>query len=481
MKSIHISSLKDLSLLHRYAHTQVFGVWVTAFMRIIPAFLLKDKFRIICYKNSLDLNIIKKDTDVFCLQQQKNWSTIDKLNTQSILQHPKTREYCKKHPKSSLFVYKSNSDIEKEANTLWYTILNNISVIRDVFENKKEFRTILAAIGIPPIPWENILLTTFQKKKYAYFQRKYWTKFVIQLPDITNWWGLWTFFIHDSEGFIAFQKRISSWTYKNKIIHSINITTFINGTSSSIIWCATKYGTLSSSIQTQLIDIPEAIHLKKWSWLFCGHDRSYKHFSQSIQKQASSIAEKLWTYMYKHWYKGIFWLDLLIDEQQDKIYVVECNARYTWAFPMISLLDIQKWVPPMDTFHLLEHMNIPYTVDFKKINKQYKYKKKGSHIILSNKEEQEIVCKKDLLPGVYTFKGNHLSYKRPGIWYSDLKQSDEFIIIDGNPKKWEKIRAFNELSRFCHLLFPGKIATTENTLTKKTKNIINHIYTTFIS
>jgi len=68
-------------------------------------------------------------------------------------------------------------------------------------------------------------------------------------------------------------------------------------------------------------------------------------------------------------------LDLLIDKLHDTVYVLECNSRYTLALPMLSMLDMQNTTIPMDVFHLLEHLNMEYTIDFDKMNQAYKKQK----------------------------------------------------------------------------------------------------------
>lgn len=478
---MYINDIKDCYKVFSTIKTKFFGVGVTAFMRIIPAFFLKENFEIICYKDSLDLDILGNYTNIFSLQKVVWNKKIVPLNTSHILQQQETLNYCKHSPWSHLLVYKNTIAIEKTAKEIWYTVADNKPDIRDFFENKKHFRKTLECVGISPIFWENITYTAFLKKWYIHFQKKYGKRLVFQLPEIKNWWWLGTFFVNDQQSFDEFIKKIQGWIHRNTKIFSINITQFIDWISCSIIWCATKHWTFSSSIQTQLLDISDVIHLKKWSWLFCWHDRSYKHFSPTIQQKASSLLQTLWAHMYHHWYKWIFWVDLIIDEKQGLIYVVECNPRYTWAFPMISLLDIKQWIIPMDVFHILEHMDIPYTINFEHLDKAYKYIKEGSHIILCNKKEHEVLCKKNLLPGVYTYIQDTLHYIRPWIWYADIKKKNEFIIIDGNPRKWDILPAYNELSRFCHLLFPKKISLAPNRLNNHTKKIIACIYATFIT
>jgi hypothetical protein len=479
MTKLSIKTLKDFYSIWDYIKEPIFWIGVTAFMRIIPGLLLKDKFWIIAYKDGLDLEILNPYTEVFCLQKHKV-NNLKKINTLHILEHPISQKYIKRKHGKHIIVYKNNEEIEQTIKKLKLKVLAPKAKIRDVFENKKKFRNILGSLNIEKIPWENMHLNTFLKKNYNTIIWKYWRKIVIQLPDIKIWGGAGTFFINTAKEFKKFQEKINKREYKKTQIKSVNITKFINGISSSIIGCATQYWTLSSSIQTQLIDIPEVINTNKWQWLFCWHDRSLHHFWKKIEQETVKNTEIIGNYMYNKGYKGIFGLDLLIDIKNKKVYIVECNARYTWAFPMISLLDIKEWLLPMDIFHILEHLKIPYTINFKKINKQYKYKKEGSHIILSNKYDKEVVCKKDLKAWIYTYKENKLNYLRPGIWYSDIKTNDEFIIIDGNPKKDEKIKAFDELSKFVHLLFPGKIALQSNKLNKNTKEIIKSIYSEYI-
>jgi len=82
-------------------------------MRIIPAFFLKEKFNILCYKKSLDVDILRQYVNIFCLQEKLKNKDIKKLNSTHILNHPETIKYCKHHPKSFFFVYKSNKNIEK--------------------------------------------------------------------------------------------------------------------------------------------------------------------------------------------------------------------------------------------------------------------------------------------------------------------------------------------------------------------------------
>lgn len=469
-----INNIDDVKALLSQTDRKIFWIWITAYMRVLPALFLWKNFEILCYKNSIDNEILRKITKVHSLQE--NWEEIQKLSTADILNSNYVKNLFTQEKEINLQVYKTTPEIEDFAVRNWYNIIWNSVENRDRYENKKEFREILASIWVETISWENMNYDDFMVKNYDFFSQKYWNKIVIQLPDITIWWGLWTIFINSNEDFIKFKEKIAKQSYKNTKINSLNVTKFITWISSSITWCATKFWTLSTKIQTQVIDIPEVISLKKWNWVFCWHDWSFKKYSDTVNKKASEMIEKIWNFMYQNWYKWIFGLDLIVNEEEEQVYIVECNSRYTWAFPMISFIDLKNSIIPMDAFHIMEFLWIDYEIDFDKINSSYKYDKSWSHIILSNKNDDEITIKKDLIPWVYSFTWTEISYLREWIWYSDINSENEFIIIDWNPSSGEKIRWAWELSRFCHLLFPFSIIENENTLNEKAKTIINIIY-----
>lgn len=447
-------------------------IWIesSAFWIFFP-WIFFPNFEIITYKNSLDTDLLSKQYKIKKLNTLIPW----KIWRISILKDEEIQNYIKSQEDAYIITHKETSRFEKLIFSLWKKMLGNSSSIRKIYENKKKFREILKEIWITPIVGKNVDIDYFLDSSYKERSALYGDSLVIQFPDIIKWGGSGTLFIHNKEDFFLCQKSIAFKTYRSKKINSVNVTKFITGISTSSIGCATKYGTFTSTIQTQIIDIPDVISNKKWSWLFCWHDRSFKKYSPIIQQKSDIIMQKIWNHMYKNWYKWIFWLDLIIDEA-DEVYVIECNSRYTLAMPMLSMLHIQNNCIPMDAFHLLEHLNLEYTVDFNKINQSYKKDIYGSHIILSNTWDSPILCKKELASGVYLYKNNELLFQRPWYQYSDIHHDDEFIITDGNPRKWQIIKWYKESCKICHLLFPIAILADSKNLQWPIKKIIQTIY-----
>lgn len=458
----------------------MFGVGVTAFMRFFPG-LFVNNYKIITFKDSSDNPILRNYVDeIFILKHIKPDIKLPFYNTNNILRNALVRNYIKKHQeKKYLFLYKSDNNIEKAVKDLNVKIIANKAKLNKLFENKVNFRKQLAAAGLEPILGETMKFTDFllPEHNYEFFTEKYGTKFVFQLPDFRLGGGKGTEFIDSKRKFNAFKKKTETGRYKGKDLETINITKFIEGKSCSVACCATKYGTLTTRIQQQIMDIPQVISKKKGNGLFVGHVFGLD-LNPELEKQAQDIAINFGDYMYKKGYKGIFGLDLIVNEKENKVYPVECNARYTGAFPMVSMLHMKHKIIPLDLFHLLEFFKIPYKINVKELNKMYQKDIQGSHIILSNIRKYSIEVKNSLDVGVYHYlpRQKKIDYWQSSIFYEDLKNDTDFILVDGVPKKGDKIKKYNRIARITHVLFNGNIMKNNKELKDKYLQIIYAIY-----
>ncbi len=456
----------------------IFGVGVTSFMRFFPG-LFVENLKIISFKDSTDNQVLKKYVDeIFVLKQKRPNLKLDFTNTNNILRNKTVRNYIKSFKgRKYLFLYKDDKNIEKAIKGLGVKIIANHARLNKMFENKLNFRKQLVQAGLTPILGETMRFAEFQKKDhdYDFFVNKYGKKFVFQLPDFRLGGGKGTLFIDSKRKFNEFKKKTEDGIYKKKELQTINITKFIEGKSCSIACCATKYGTLVSRIQQQILDIPQVISPKKGNGLFVGHVFGLD-FSSAINKQAQELGKKFGKYMYAQGYKGIFGLDIIVNEKEKKVYPVECNARYTGAFPMLSMLHLKYKIIPLDFFHFLEFLNIPYKIDIKILNKMYQKKIQGSHLVLSNTREHSIFVKNELKVGTYRFMKNKIEFLTDNIFYQGLKTDNDFILVDGVPKKDTEIKKWSRLARIVHVLFNGNILNQKNQLKFKDLQIVYAIY-----
>ena len=480
--------MKDLSKYFQKLPLKVVGVGITAFNRVGPAFFLPD-YEIICYKNSWDVGEIKKKCRVRTIQDDFG-SDLKRLNSLAILRNPGVQKYLRNFGKVGLFLYKSTAKIEKLADKFGWQILTNRAVVRDPYENKKIFREVLEKVGIKPISARTILLKDFNEKIFVECQQEFGSKLVLQLPEVTKGGGRGNTFIRQPQDLPKFWQKVKQLGESFDLQHVI-IAKFIESISPSITGCVTRNGVLTGVVQTQITDIPEVINLQKGSGLFVGHDWSYRNYAPKIQRQADNIAKSFGSYLAKRGYKGIFGLDLLVEKETEKVFACECNPRYTGAFPVYSMIQNKLGEPSFDIFHLLEHLNIDYQLDFKKVDQQYKQPKKGAHLILYNKTNDYLEVGQGLKAGVYKLLAatcpQSLRSKRcrrgrypldarirPGFAFEDIKNNDEFVITDGAPRQGDIIRPG---LRILKILFPRAILTKDGkAIDKRTKRIVKEIY-----
>lgn len=453
----------------------VFGIGVTAFMRFFPSLFVKN-FQVITFKNSKDNQVLEKFCPIFCLKKRKPTIKLKFSNANNLLRNKTVRKYISSFSgKKYLFLYKDNNNIQNAIRKLGVTVIGNPPRLNKEFENKANFRKVLVTCGIKPIFGETLKFEEFQKRTNQNLFEKYGPKFVLQLPDYNLGGGKGTLFIDAERKLNEFRIRTASGFDKKKKINLINVTRFIKGQSCSIACCATKQGTLVSKIQQQIIDIPQVISPLKGNGLFCGHVFG-QDFAPTIVKQAQIIGTKLGNYMYRQGYRGIFGIDLLIDKKHKKVYPVECNARYTGAFPMLSMLQIENQIIPLDFFHFLEFLKISYKIDLQALNKMYQKPLAGSHIILSNIRDYDITVKNELAVGRYEFRRKKIIYLGPEIFYTDLKNHNQFVLVDGVPQKKEVIKKYNRLARIVHVLFKANILQANGRLKPRYLQVVYGIY-----
>jgi len=447
----------------KIAGYSVVGLGVTAFNRIGPALVYPD-YKIFCFKNSYDFDALGKLCPIYSLEKEEGFESIKRLNSLSLIKHEKFGEYIDKlEKKPAVFLYRSSKNIWKRLSKMGLKIIANAPEIRDQFEEKKKFFKIGRKIGLPMIPGEQWLIDKLTEDNYSEVKDRIGEKLVFQLTDISMGGGKGTFFVNSKDDLNKFKAFVDEERKKRKL-EWVNVTKFIDGPSPSITGCATRYGVLTGVVQTQVVDVPELSGgIKGRSGAFQGHDWSYKYYSKKIQTQAEVIAQELGEYMYKKGYRGIFGVDLVVDGT-DKVYPVECNPRYTGAFPVYSMLQKADDEIPLDVFQLMEFLEIDYEMDFELMDRSWKQVKKGAHLILSNPyHDKWVKVEGDLSGGVYRFVDGVLEWVREGATYLDLENDEEVVLTDGTPRRGQKVKPGMRVGKLVFkkgvLESPGKLKT----------------------
>ncbi len=444
--------IKDLETLKTFFHELVkipiFGVGVYAFNRLGLADIVPN-FRILALRYSPDTKLMEKDLKVLSLEKGMGTKHIkESRNSTTILRHPRTEKYLEKFKNPALIVYKSSSRMERVCHQHGWTLaVAPLKFGKALFENKVKFRRLLEEIGVPVPPGK---IKKPQDLHYGHLINTLGLPFVIQHP--TRGGGKGTFFIRNEYDFNQARKKLririkEGQELPAKAPEEIIVARFVKGPSPSITGCVTRHGILSTCPQMQVLDIPELFNPQKGSGLFCGHDWSYP-LDENIRNQAYEIVEKVGKYFQSQDYKGIFGLDFVMDEKEEKLYVTEANPRLLATFPTITMAQIRLGEPPIIAFHLLEYLNIDYDIDVKGVNQLMRQPKQGAQMFLHNLTGRWARNHGEIKSGIYKL-GSKLEFVRSGYALKHLKNEDEFLVTEGVPFKKSH---FSPNRRLCRIL-----------------------------
>lgn len=227
-------------------------------------------------------------------------------DTFELLSDPKVREEIKEK-KANVLVFKNNIQIEKYARKNGIKLLNPSAVLAEKIENK-----------ITQVAWLGDLAKLLPPHRIDLVKNIVWEK----KPFIVQWSHS-----HTGDGTLLIQKEKDLEEIKNKFPNrDSRMTEFIKGpmfTVNSVV-CSDKIlvGNVSYQITGNLpfTENPFSTIGNDWSLTY---SLLTENQVQEITKMTLLIGEKL----KKDGWKGLFGLDVIYDEERDKISLIEINAR----------------------------------------------------------------------------------------------------------------------------------------------------------
>lgn len=450
------------------------GVGVTAYNRIGPAFFYPN-YEIVCYKNSSDVGELEKWCKVVSVQKDlAKYGGIDRLNSLDILRHKGVQDYLRaQEGEVGIYMYRTTKRIDALCAELGVKVLANSHEIRDKYEDKQTFFKMGREMGLPMIPGEQWVIDELGEDEYRGLVERLGGKLVFQVTEYSRGGGKGTVFVFSMEDFRRFKVEIEKKREKKKLVN-VNVTRYIEGVSPSITGCVTRNGVLVGQVQTQVVDVEELPHDKSRSGVFQGHDWSYRQYSDKVQEQAEGMVVKLGEQMAKSGYKGVFGVDLIVDEESEEVYPVECNPRYTGAFPVYTMLQMAGGEVPLDVFQLLEFLEVEYECDVDRVNRSWKRVKMGAHLVLSNPYcDVWVEVVRAPKAGVYRLEKGELVRLREGVCYQDIESEEEFVLADGVPLPGQKVKPG---LRFGKLVFKRGVLERPGELNKFAAEVVKVVY-----
>jgi len=380
----------------------------------------------------VDQLLNKDSSKVFCLSK---YYSIESKSTHDLINNPLTNEWVDNIIKNKPYysqMFQFNAPTFQKINKSGGKVLNNANHLNRQFEGKINQYKMLKDNNIT-IPDGFIIESN--NITYQEIIKKLGSNFVLQLDRSTTGGG--TFFITSEEEWNLF--------LRNYLGNVIKVTKLIIGETYTINGCITKKGIFISGLQYQLTGYSELTSAKGST---VGNDWSYANQLSSILKnKIYTETKKIGEIMSKEGFKGLFGIDLVVEDE--KIYIIEINARQTANIPMQTKLELVANLTPLSLFHIAEFMNIEISEDPPKEIIELE----GAQVFLRSKVDNFKV-QNNLRSGIHKLskdKDISLSWEREGYSINDLRGEEVIFLAQ---KKGVIKNVNEELSR---IQFKNKI------------------------
>lgn len=250
----------------------------------------------------------------------------------------------------AILPFKPSAKIDKICEKNAWLFLSNTAKLNRFLEDKVKFYQFCEQEKLPVIP-SNI--DKFTRENFEKYSKG--SEIVIQ--SHFGWAGNSTF---SAKNYDEIKDKIG----ENSIV---KFSPFIKGTTYTNNCCLTKFGLLQSPLAIQINDNFATIGR---SWPSNLNENQIATTGKLTNQFASSLS--------KLNYHGYFGLDFLIN--QDNIYILECNPRFTASFAFYHFLEKQNKINSLIYYHLLEFLDIDYQVDIDTEQKRIIAPIKGTHL-----------------------------------------------------------------------------------------------------
>jgi hypothetical protein len=474
-----VRHLADVRNLFDSVAGTIAGVGITAYSRIIPAYF-HQPYYVIALRKTLDLPLLRNRAKIFCLEEEIGHLVGAKdFNSESLLSHPSARAFLEQMRGSrSLLLYQSYPDLEKLAEERGWVLLANPSSLRKQVADRVFFQRMVEQLKLNRVPGDVYGLKDFVTFDYAYWAQKIGPELVVQFPEIRQGGGRGTFFVKSDLDYQRVWRILKEGTWRGIEIQGTAIHKFMKGIPASLALCVTRHGILFSGLQRQLIDLPYCEDMSE-NGIFCGHSWGESAWPSHVQAEAWRQGRLIGEYLARIGYKGILGIDFLISHDNKQVYPLECNPRFTGAFPMLSQLHLGHNIIPMDVFHILEFLDLPYEIDPASLNARYAEGIRGSHLILFRGSNELSTGDGLREAGLYERdpESGRIYFVDAASDYREIRNENQFIIIDGPPDMGEHgLAPGDPLQRLCRILFPNPIVTEGGILSPGVLSVVDWVY-----
>lgn len=462
MSTNKLQSISDIRRYFLANETPIYFISATNF-NLLGADEWISNFKFICYIDSFE----GKHPNVFSPEAElphDEFTGIEDINNY-LLQHPEVINYIKSRAVNGnmgkVIFLMFDEKTEALAKALGLEVCMPSAQLRSFLDNKVNTNRVAEKAGVACVPYvlSNVKDYAHLKKVAAHLG----SDLVVQTPFGDS--GHTTFFISNEEEYNKHKHEIENEK-------EVKIMKRINCRGSAIEGCVTKNGTLVAPLMTELVGFKE---LTPYKGGWCGNEIFPNAFTPTLREKAKNYTRMFGDQLRKEGYKGYFELDFLIDQDNGEIYLGELNPRFTGTSSMTNHCLFAYADIPLFMFHVLEWMNVDYTIDTKALTERWMQAENmdswSQLVVKHTKKTLEFVTAAPA-SGIWEMQNNgRIKYKK-----MDFNRKS---IVDDNEAFYFQITQedgyFYEGADIGILIMKGRLMTDDFQLTKRAKTWIEAI------
>jgi biotin carboxylase len=277
-----------------------------------------------------------------------------------LLRDPEVQAYLKKRGGTPMIVMVFfDEETEEICEELGYNLIMPTDALRRRLDSKIVTTQLGNEAGAPSVP--NVLgsadsWTSLRKLAVA---NGLGSDLVVQTPYGDS--GKTTFFIKSKADFEVNADDI--------IGEQLKVMKRIDNKAAAVEACITSHGTIVGPFMTDLTGYPE---LTPYKGGWCGNDLFPEALTPEQRALAIDHVRRLGDRLAQEGYQGFLEIDILVDLATDAVYLGELNPRISGTSSMTNVTAGAYADVPLFLFHLLEFMDVDYTLDIEELNERWK-------------------------------------------------------------------------------------------------------------
>ncbi|MBU0975454.1 MAG: ATP-grasp domain-containing protein [Patescibacteria group bacterium] len=358
-----------------------------------------NNYHIICNDDNDIIDYLQKNKiSVFSLEKALDRQNIIMRNSNRLLWQNEVQSFIKSNANQNqgyFMFFKIAPNLERSAQKMNFGLLNTSSELNRKFELKLPQYEILKTLDIR-IP--KTVVNELRDTDYSQLVKELDENFIVQFNR-----G------HTGGGTIEIDSKAQLDELKELFPNrSVRISKKIIGPAYTVNACVTKHGICWGGLSFQITGVEECTSKKAGT---VGNDWEFiEKLSREVLSDISKFIENIGMAMKNSGFKGLFGLDFVLDNQTDKVYVIEINARQPASIPMHSKLQIESGQIPLNLLAIAEFLNIDYGIDVKAYNADASKPIQASQLFLRNKFDRDAKVIGSVKAGTYRILGDNSAF-----------------------------------------------------------------------